>query len=98
MYNGHDRMRPQNFNCENFEDWPSAKIGPHENFPLYDTLHRHKSLSQKVTVVLNSCAYKNLIIVMSLVKAHGLCNITASAHSHVSAQVLVLATWMENAH
>jgi hypothetical protein len=20
---------------ENFEDWPSAKIGPHENFPLY---------------------------------------------------------------
>jgi hypothetical protein len=22
-------------NRENFEDWPSAKIGPHKNFPLY---------------------------------------------------------------
>jgi hypothetical protein len=26
-YNGHDRMRPRKLN---FEDWPSAKIGPHE--------------------------------------------------------------------
>jgi hypothetical protein len=35
VYNGHDRARLRNLNRENFEDWPSAKIGPHENFPLY---------------------------------------------------------------
>jgi CBS domain-containing protein len=28
-------MRPRKLNRENFEDWPSVKIGPHENFPLY---------------------------------------------------------------
>jgi hypothetical protein len=35
MYNGHDRMYPRKLNGKNFEDWPSAKIGPLENFPLY---------------------------------------------------------------
>jgi hypothetical protein len=35
VYNGHDRTRPWKLNRENFEDCPSAKIGPHENFPLY---------------------------------------------------------------
>ena len=29
------KARPQKLNRENFEDWPSAKIGPHENFMLY---------------------------------------------------------------
>jgi hypothetical protein len=23
---------------KNFEDWPSAKIGPHKNFPLYGSV------------------------------------------------------------
>jgi hypothetical protein len=32
VYNGHDRTRPQKLN---FEDRASAKIGHHENFPLY---------------------------------------------------------------
>ncbi len=27
---------PRKLNCENLEDWPSAKIRPHENFQLYD--------------------------------------------------------------
>ena len=35
VYNGHDGTRPRKLNHENFADWPSAKIGPHENFPLY---------------------------------------------------------------
>jgi hypothetical protein len=38
-YNRHDRTRPRNLNRENIEDWPSAKIGPHENFPLYYSMH-----------------------------------------------------------
>jgi hypothetical protein len=40
VYNGHDRPHPRKLNRENFEDWPSAKIGPHKNFPLYGN---HKS-------------------------------------------------------
>jgi hypothetical protein len=39
VYNGHDRMRPQKLNCENFEDWPSVKIGPHESFQLYGIVY-----------------------------------------------------------
>ena len=35
----HERARPRKLNRENFEDWPSAKIGPHENFPLYGIWH-----------------------------------------------------------
>ncbi len=35
LYNGHDCTSPRKLNRENFEDWPSAKIEPHENFPLY---------------------------------------------------------------
>ncbi len=35
VYSRHDRTRPRNLNRENFEDWSSAKIGPHDNFPLY---------------------------------------------------------------
>jgi hypothetical protein len=37
VYNGYDRPHPRKLNRENFGDWPSAKIGPHENFPLYGT-------------------------------------------------------------
>jgi hypothetical protein len=33
VYNGQDCMHPRKLNRESFEDWPSAKIGPHENFP-----------------------------------------------------------------
>jgi hypothetical protein len=40
VYNGHNRMHPRKLNHENFEDWPSAKIGPHENFPLYFNRHQ----------------------------------------------------------
>ena len=29
------KARPRKLNRENFEDWPSVKIGPHENFTLY---------------------------------------------------------------
>ena len=35
VYNEHECAHPRKLNRENFEDWPSAKIGPHENFPLY---------------------------------------------------------------
>jgi hypothetical protein len=35
VYNGLDHEGPRKLNCENFEDWPSAKIGPHKKFPLY---------------------------------------------------------------
>jgi hypothetical protein len=34
MYKVHDRTRPRKINRKNFEDWPSAKIGPHEIFPI----------------------------------------------------------------
>ncbi len=29
------RIHARKLNRENFEDWPSMKIGRHENFPLY---------------------------------------------------------------
>ena len=32
---------------ENFADWPSAKIGPHENFPLYGTLYTSLKLQRQ---------------------------------------------------
>jgi hypothetical protein len=38
VYNGHDRMRLRKLNRENIEDWLSTKIGPHENFPLYNNI------------------------------------------------------------
>jgi hypothetical protein len=31
-------VRLRKLNLENIKDWPSAKIGPHENFPLYGML------------------------------------------------------------
>jgi hypothetical protein len=34
-YNGHDGAFPRKLNRKNFADWPSVKIEPHENFPLY---------------------------------------------------------------
>ena len=37
MYNEHESAHPQKLNRKNFEDWPSTKIGPHKNFPLYGT-------------------------------------------------------------
>ncbi len=38
MYNGYECTCPRKLNRENFEDWPSVKIGPHENFH-YIVLH-----------------------------------------------------------
>jgi hypothetical protein len=41
VYNGHDRTRLRKLN---WKDWPSVKIGPHENFPLYSGLIALSSL------------------------------------------------------
>jgi hypothetical protein len=38
MYNRHYRTHPRKLNRKNIEDWPFAKIGPHENFTLYGSL------------------------------------------------------------
>jgi hypothetical protein len=43
-------MRPRKLNRENFEDWPSAKIGPNENFPLYG---RRLTFNQKFQLILH---------------------------------------------
>ena len=60
VYNGHDGARPRKLNRENFADWPSAKIGPHENFPLYSSLKQvHVSVhSDTVGNMLNVKEYR----------------------------------------
>ncbi len=60
MYNGCDGTRPQK------ENWPSAKIGPHENFPLYGSdflslLHTHNIIFPYRVILPNSYPWQTYI-------------------------------------
>ena len=62
MYNEHECVHPQKLNRENFEDWPSAKIGPHEisrytvcaGMYMYMHVLRKYSIASKETDLHNS--------------------------------------------
>jgi hypothetical protein len=61
VYNGHACSCPRKFNSEMFGDWPSAKIGLHENFPLY--CNNIGTDSAMIYYNKLTCDYKNTFIV-----------------------------------
>jgi hypothetical protein len=73
VYNGHDHVRPQKLSRENFEDWPSAKIGPHE-ISRYAVFHSSGCSNQFVDkgIRINRGCTGHDFVVMSIVERHPL--------------------------